>query len=637
MPSTLSAHRRMPRRNARPTPLSRPCELNTEPDWGKTIDGLMALAKRARENFEFERAIDYLHTLEELWESRGGPDFSPALRFELYQELGKAYALQGRLDDAIEEHQKILKLCRDGQHQDIKCDSFLQIGQLLCKQGDHDRALGYVQRAISVYRRTGDDVSLCKALRNLGVIHVELGDLEEADITYDAAIAIAERLDDRMLHADLINNAGAIMNMRGDRDGALEMYRKSLAIYEELNEIRKSAYTKNNIGIALTEDGRSDEALTYFEDANEIAGSIKDASLQLIVDINLADLWLKKGELDKAERHTASAERYLEASGLCNGHLVETKKQAGKIAFRRGDYETALQQFNVACDLSREIGAQYLEAEVLLERGILLKAMERSFDALADLEASYQIYSSVRADEKCDQTEAVIGSIERLSLEVFNAMAREVERKDEYTKGHSDRVASLALLLGKECGLRAHMLKTIVAAALLHDIGKISIDDAILKKQGRLTDEEFGRIKRHPELGVELLRGKEFPWDIKPIILHHHEKVDGTGYPMGLKGEEVPLGARILTVVDVFDALTSDRVYRAAYPVERALSIMNEESGTSFDPVILRCFCNLIRSGKADAVVNADTSRDSLFGIWQQCMVVERDVETIPDGDLCAV
>ena len=172
------------------------------------------------------------------------------------------------------------------------------------------------------------------------------------------------------------------------------------------------------------------------------------------------------------------------------------------------------------------------------------------------MEASYHIYTNLKADSKREQTEQVIRSLEDLYLEVFDSMAQEVDLKDPYTKGHSDRVASLALLLAKELGLRSHQLKTIVAGALLHDIGKLRISDGILKKPGRLTDEEFVEIKKHAQYGVDIIQDKEFPWDIKPLILHHHERFDGSGYPIGISGEQIPLGARIICIADVFDALT---------------------------------------------------------------------------------
>lgn len=599
---------------------SQSVQLNVDGDWAKTISNLMALAKSANKDFEYDRAINYLCTLEEIWDSKGLPEFSLELRFELHQEKGKAFSAQGKYDEAIGEFQKLLKYCRDTSQLDIKAETFTQIGQLLAKQGDFDRALGYVQRSIGANRRLKNDRGTCKALRNLGVIYLELGEFEEAEVNYGQAIELAEKIGDDILYADLVNNLGAIMNMKGNREKALKLYSESLRIYEANNQVRKSAYTKNNIAIAHLEQGKDDEAFEYFKEANDIAKSINDASLTLIVNINLADLFLKKGDLTNAKIHCQNADAYLQETGLVNSHLVEVKRIAGKIAFHEEEFEVSMQFFETALEISRDMGTRFLEAEVLLERGKLQRVMQNHFEALNDLESSYQIYANIKAEGKREQTEQVINSIEKLYLEIFDSMAKEVDLKDKYTKGHSDRVASLALLLARELGLPTNMLKTIAAAALLHDIGKINIKDEVLKKAGKLTKEEYLHIMKHPELSVELLRAKELPWDIKPYILHHHEKLDGTGYPLGLKGEDIPLGARIICVVDVFDALTSDRVYRSAHDVDTALEIMNKENGTTFDPVILKCFESLISEGKADLVINSRTRDDEMYSIWSQCM-----------------
>ncbi|MDX9856476.1 MAG: tetratricopeptide repeat protein [candidate division Zixibacteria bacterium] len=590
------------------------------PDWSETIDNLMRLAKQAVASFEFDKAIDYLQSVEDIWDSKGIPEYSLDLRIDLHREKGKAFASQGKIEQAIEEYQKVLLFCRDSSHLQVKSETFTQIGQLLGKQGDYDRALGYLQRAIGAYRRLDDTTGTCKALRNLGVIYVELGEFEEAEVTLEEAITLARTLDNRMLCADLVNNLGAVQNMRGNWRRALELYRESLTTYSEFNEIRKAAYTRNNVAITLLERGLNDEAFDHFQEAYAIAGQIKDASLALIVDINLADLYLKKGFAADADRHCTKAHEQLRETGVVNGHLVEVRKIAGKIAAARGDHETAMRCFDEALAMCHEIGSRFLEADVMLERGLLHRAAGRPYDALNDLEASYHLYASLKATGRREQTEQAISSIELLYLEIFNAMAVEVDQKDPYTKGHSDRVASLALLLGQELGLRTSQLKTVVAGALLHDIGKLTIDDAVLKKSGRLTDEEFRQIKTHAQAGLDLLADREFPWDIKPIILYHHEKIDGSGYPLGLRGEDIPLGARIVGIADVFDALTSDRVYRVAYLPDQALEMMEKESGTSFDPMLLKRFADMIRQGAADPVINSRTSEKEMYSIWSRCL-----------------
>jgi putative nucleotidyltransferase with HDIG domain len=301
-----------------------------------------------------------------------------------------------------------------------------------------------------------------------------------------------------------------------------------------------------------------------------------------------------------------------------------------------GRHDSALAHFATALEIACEIGAQFAEAEVLRERGVLYRLTGRHFDALNDLETSYHIFTKLKAEGRREQTEAIIDAIEGLYLEVFDAMATEVDLKDKYTKGHSDRVASLSLLLARELSLRSSQLKTIVAGALLHDIGKIRVPDDVLKKAGRLTDDEFAEIKKHTEYGVELLRNKEFPWDVKPLILHHHERLDGSGYPAGLRGEDIPIGARIICIADVFDALTSDRVYRSAFDAKTALKMMTDEAGTTFDPVLLKCFIAMIDDGKADLVINSRTRQDEMYSIWSKCMESQPETEAAPAAEKIA-
>ena len=595
-----------------------------------TAESLLALACEATKAFEFERAMSYLEAQEAAWASKGVPEHHKDIQIRLHREKGKILAYQGKLAEAIAAYQIVLDSCRDNKYLEIKADTLTQIGQLLGKHGDYDRALGYHQRAIGACRRLDDPIGLCKALRNLGVIYVEIGEFEEAEATYDEAITLASKSGEELLYADLVNNLGTIMNMRGDWNKALDLYRESLGIYRSNDEIRKSAYTMNNLAITFAERGYSDDALSYFSQALEIAADVNDASLVLIVDINLADLYLNRRELERARYHCQRAERHLQDNALTNGHLVETRTIAGKIAFYELAFESALQYYNDALHLAQDIGTQYQEAEVLFARGTLLDAMDRHFDALADLESSYAMFTAARAEAKKTKTESAIGSIEELYLKVFDAMAQQVDEKDPYTKGHSDRVASLSLLLARELHLSTGTLKTVVAAALLHDIGKILIDDAVLKKSGRLTAEEFSHIKNHPDMGITLLEGKEFPWDVKPAIRHHHEKFDGSGYPLGLIGDAIPLTARIIGLADVFDALTSDRPYRAAFTVEQALSVMTRESGTSFDPELLAAFTLLVRSGKAATLINSSTDDREMYRIWMRCLASD-GVETPDD------
>ncbi|MDQ6665752.1 MAG: diguanylate cyclase [Acidobacteriota bacterium] len=200
----------------------------------------------------------------------------------------------------------------------------------------------------------------------------------------------------------------------------------------------------------------------------------------------------------------------------------------------------------------------------------------------------YFIYRSYRSylGRLDDQTKHV-DTIAALHVRTIEALALAIEAKDVTTHDHIRRVSVYAVEIGKWCGLDAVALNALHAAALLHDIGKLAVPENIISKPGKLKPEEFEKMKIHPVVGAEILDRVQFPYPVVPIVRSHHEKWDGTGYPSGLKGEEIPIGARILSVVDCLDALASDRQYRNALPLHEAMEKVVSESGKSFDPKIV--------------------------------------------------
>jgi putative nucleotidyltransferase with HDIG domain len=170
---------------------------------------------------------------------------------------------------------------------------------------------------------------------------------------------------------------------------------------------------------------------------------------------------------------------------------------------------------------------------------------------------------------------------------VVRALTSAIDAKDPYTCGHSDRVARLAVALARRMGCNTEELDTIYLSGLLHDIGKIGIDDNVLRKPGALTEEELEHIKTHPELGYKILNGVKQLDKVLPIVLHHHEAWDGAGYPAGLKAEECPMLARIVAVADSIDAMSSDRPYRKGIPDEKLDRILHEGAGRQWDPQVI--------------------------------------------------
>jgi diguanylate cyclase (GGDEF)-like protein/putative nucleotidyltransferase with HDIG domain len=195
---------------------------------------------------------------------------------------------------------------------------------------------------------------------------------------------------------------------------------------------------------------------------------------------------------------------------------------------------------------------------------------------------SYRLYLGKLEDEKRHVEEMA-----NLHLRTIEALAMAIEAKDHTTHEHLQRVRIYAIEVAKELGIEGPELEALHAAAILHDIGKLAVPEHIISKPGRLTPEEFEKMKIHTLVGAEILERVRFPYPVVPIVRAHHEKWDGSGYPMGLKGAEIPLGARILSAVDYLDALASDRQYRRALPLRDVMKKLAAESGKSFDPKVV--------------------------------------------------
>lgn len=187
-------------------------------------------------------------------------------------------------------------------------------------------------------------------------------------------------------------------------------------------------------------------------------------------------------------------------------------------------------------------------------------------------------------------------SLEKAYLDSVETLRYTVEAKDPYTKGHSERVSKYSVLLGKYLGLPDDQLRLLEIGGLFHDIGKLGIPDNILQKNAKLTDDEYDEIKNHPSIGEKILSTAAIFKEIVPIVKFHHEKYDGFGYPSGLKGEEIPYLARVASVADSFDAMTSRRVYRNSLEMSNVIEEIRKCKGTQFDPAIADVFLDLLEN-----------------------------------------
>jgi diguanylate cyclase (GGDEF)-like protein/putative nucleotidyltransferase with HDIG domain len=217
---------------------------------------------------------------------------------------------------------------------------------------------------------------------------------------------------------------------------------------------------------------------------------------------------------------------------------------------------------------------------------------------------TYKVYLGRIEDERRH-----VQQVSDLHLATIEALALAIDAKDQTAQNHIRRVQVYAAGLARALGMADNEIQGVKTAALLHDIGKLAVPEHILSKPGPLTQEEFQKIRIHPQVGAEIIGAVPFPYPVAPLILSHHERWDGKGYPAGLKGEEIPLGARILSIVDYFDALTSDRPYHKAMSEDAALALLQQEAGKALDPRVVDMFVMMLPKLREEATNNEQTVR----------------------------
>jgi response regulator RpfG family c-di-GMP phosphodiesterase len=223
------------------------------------------------------------------------------------------------------------------------------------------------------------------------------------------------------------------------------------------------------------------------------------------------------------------------------------------------------------------------------------EAIEKAFGQfeMKWLKDRYQQHLEELVAERTAELDQALEAIENSYRMTLKALVQALETRDFETHGHSERVVTFSLRLGYELGLDKDSLRDLELGALLHDIGKIGVPDAVLRKPAKLNEDEWNKMKLHPVHGQNILRNIPFLEGAGRIVAQHHEKWDGSGYPVGLRGEDIDIGARIFAVVDAFDAMVSDRVYRKGCSYEEALAELERCSGTQFDPLVVEAFKNV--------------------------------------------
>lgn len=499
----------------------------------------------------------------------------------------------GQRELARRRYESALYLLRSDSDAEEASMILRRVGRLYLDDGDVDAGLDCVNAALAVAELRGDSAAIANAKNIIAISHWQRGQLDEAEALYQESGRMAQIAGDARLVAMVEQNLGVIASMRGDVPRALRHYRTSLAGYRTLGLDTYVANLLNDIGLAYADLGRWDDAESTYREALALCDTCGDASTALMVDVNRAAMRIARGDFVDAQ---VVCERVLQEARPLNDIRVlsEVYKHCGVIARELGRTEEAEEYLRVAYESALRREDLLLAAESAREQAELYTTLRRNRDALQSLNSSHRLFARLRVQRDIADVRRRIDRLERRFLDVVRQWSQSIESKDRYTLGHCERVADYTCAMAKALGFDEQTLFWMRIGAMLHDVGKIVVPSDILNKASPLTPAERAIIERHASAGADLLKDVEFPWDVLPMIRHHHERWDGAGYPDGMSGDAIPVGARILCVADVYDALTTHRPYRAAFTPQQALEAMCADRGRVFDPDVLGLFESIL-------------------------------------------
>jgi putative nucleotidyltransferase with HDIG domain len=498
------------------------------------------------------------------------------------ERAGRPGVARGHYEDA-------LRCLSDPHHGELAAKVLRWVAWTHATEGDAQAALDCLEAAESVASALGDHFALASVLNIRAGTLFGLGELDQAEALFAQVRLLATRIRDRKLEAIAEQNLGSVASIRGDVEMALGRFKASLAIFEALGEMSYVGPLLNNIGRLQAELLEDVEAERTLERARACCIEQDDRHHLIIVEVNRARVMLRAGDAMSALRTTEGA-RELAAKSGDDRWLGDILLVSGSAHASLDHLDLALGFLDRAADVARKREDPKLIADVVLEQGRALRRVGRNRETLQRLNEARQLFERLRARRDLADVSERLDELEAAFLQIVREWGESIESKDAYTQGHCSRVADFACMLAEAAGFPHDEMMWFRMGALLHDVGKVSVPLEILNKTGKLDDDEWEVMALHPVFGVDLLEGIDFPWDVRPMVRHHHERWDGSGYPDGIGGDDIPWEARILTIADVYDALTTTRSYRPAFPHERAMQILTEEVGCTVDPTLFPIF-----------------------------------------------
>ncbi|HVH66822.1 MAG TPA: HD domain-containing phosphohydrolase [Gemmatimonadales bacterium] len=474
---------------------------------------------------------------------------------ELLRE-GRERERAGEMAQAIERYSAAIAAAETGGDSAVLAEALRRLGIVYQQRDESPRAQELCRRSYDVACRLGDDVLAAEALNTIGGLHLTTGALDEARSSLLRALELGAT--SRELRARVQQNLGILANIQGDLDEAVARYERSLAAYRDCGDLHGCAITYHNLGMVSTDRGHFTAAECYFRESRALAERTGDAYLQGLCLVNNAEVDLARQRFENAREGAEEALALFDKLGA-RAPKADAYRVIGAVYRETGRPALAEARLRTAIDLAVAAGSVLSEAEARRELALLYQLMGRNQEALGLLNAAHRLFRRLDARVDLVYVAGKMAELQGAYLAVIREWGTSIESSDSGTFRHSERVARLAVEVARALGLDERAETTILYGAYLHDVGKVRVPHEILHKPGPLTPAELEVMRKHPIWGVELLASIEFPWDLNPIIRWHHERYDGSGYPDGLKGDEIPVAAQVVGIADAYDALITGR------------------------------------------------------------------------------
>jgi len=486
-------------------------------------------------------------------------------------------------------------------------------------QGDLEAAEEAFSASLTIAEINGITKLASQAHVGLAVVEFRRGHLVAAERIGLAGRALAEDAGDERLLALLDTNLAAISSVRGDIGTAIMRYAGAIDRYCRLGDENNRARALANLAKAHIVLAEWDEAAAALHESGSLAEALGDQFLKGAVLTTQAQLHLKRGQPREAEDCCDRALDAMQELGA-NDWLADIYTLYGAAHREQGEAALAEAHFAVGLHLAERCADPLRLAEVETERAVLFLATDREALALRALNRAHEAFAELGARREVADVRQRLDEVQRMAVLGAKEWAATIDRRDRYEPGHADDVARYASSLARAVGITGADLHWITVGAYLHDVGKAAVPIELLTKPGPLRANERELVHLHAVAGEELVRNLGLPYDVAGVVRHHHERWDGRGYPDGLAGERIPLGARIVSVASIWSALTRERSFRSALSRDEALQLMEREAGRVTDPTLLEAFREIAarESPKSHPFLGADQREKDDFVLQLQ-------------------